>query len=171
MHDPYLPLELERISFLHTLQIQVQEPTNLFLVAKRVRAWLLPTVFEVVIIHSGRFFPFRFADHDQFLEYGPHLRHLLILSKSWPEETQSVHWVSPPIQLESLLMLSKLTHLSIDIRYLFDWAASTTTRDYHTEEGPGIIALARHLPGLTHIAFHHWALHPILLKTILWNFT
>ncbi|TFK62421.1 hypothetical protein BDN72DRAFT_903242 [Pluteus cervinus] len=200
MPDPRLPPELERLIFIYAFHSRVGEPTNLFLVAKRVREWLLPLAFEVVLVHRRHFFPFRFYTQHQFAEYGTHIQHLMILYKSWPGADSvnldqclglcpnvsdlSLIWNSPPIRTETLLNLSKLTHLSIDIRYLLNLISSTSST-IHTPLFPNIthfdaigslrdhveshiIALDRHLPDLTHIAFVYRS-GSALLQSVLRN--
>ncbi|TFK63821.1 hypothetical protein BDN72DRAFT_902095 [Pluteus cervinus] len=139
MSDPLLPPELERLIFIHAFHRRVKEPTNLFLVSKRVREWLLPVAFEVVIVERRRYFPVRFSSYNQFVEYGPHIRHFMLLVKSWfggvsldrclglcPNITNlSLMWISPNLQLETLRNFSKLTHLSLEASHLLNLVSST----------------------------------------------
>ncbi|TFK62422.1 hypothetical protein BDN72DRAFT_903243 [Pluteus cervinus] len=201
MSDPLLPPELERLIFIHAFRNRVKEPTNLFLVSKRVREWLLPVAFEVVIVRRRRNFPILFSNYDQFVEYGSHIRHLMIQIKSWPDNKNidldhslrlcpnitnlSLLWMSPPLQPKTLSNLSNLTHLTLEVGYLFNLVTSTSyalhpslfpnithldavgTPVDHIENR--IAGLGRHLPNLTHISFLHLEPGVDLLKSLLRN--
>ncbi|TFK65757.1 hypothetical protein BDN72DRAFT_845208 [Pluteus cervinus] len=184
MSSPRFPPELECAIFSDAAALQnpFRNPTNLFLVAKRVKEWLVPLTFEVIIVHKLRSFPIRFTNLSQFEAYGSHTHHLL-LSKMWPLGTSlnpteylaqcpnvtnlALWWPAPPIRIESILGLSKLTHLSVDTSdYLVKAARLTqvpmfpnvTHLDILGEHATGnmeddFAVLALHFPALTHIAF------------------
>ncbi|TFK62420.1 hypothetical protein BDN72DRAFT_392100, partial [Pluteus cervinus] len=75
--NPLLPPELEQIIFTYAVEIQTGQVTNLSLVAKRVREWLIPVVYKMVIITLSRSFPTKnYFTLDQYKKYGPHIRYL-----------------------------------------------------------------------------------------------
>ncbi|TFK61981.1 hypothetical protein BDN72DRAFT_964839 [Pluteus cervinus] len=133
--DPCLPQELERIIFIYACHHHDQPPTNLFLVAKRVREWLLPIVFKVVIINRSLSSPIKFSSLHQFQTYGPHIQHFLLVQRSCdglleerneylaqcPNITNLAFWWLPLAEsrrLDSILHMPKLTHLSITLENL-----------------------------------------------------
>ncbi|TFK65748.1 hypothetical protein BDN72DRAFT_880749 [Pluteus cervinus] len=138
MSDPRFPPELEQEIFIYAIQSRIQDAPNLLLVAKRVRTWLLPIVFKVIIVYHYRFFPVRFDSLSQFREFGIHIRYLLLSAAFQAHQPSSqqrsilkesldqspnitnivVLWFQAPIRLESLTKLSKLTHLAISIDHL-----------------------------------------------------
>ncbi|TFK65756.1 hypothetical protein BDN72DRAFT_845207 [Pluteus cervinus] len=195
MSDPRLPPELERFIFTDALRNHFQDPTDLFLVAKRVREWLIPLAFEVVLIHRLRSFPIQFNTLSDFEAYGPHIRHLLV-SRLWSDISRNLDerlakcpnitnlalwWASPPIRISSIMNLSSLTQLSIDTNYLLKEALATTevpmfsnithldTMGTHAAEKieEDFTLMALHFPALTHIAFL-WGL--ALFKCVLQQF-
>ncbi|TFK61976.1 hypothetical protein BDN72DRAFT_903614 [Pluteus cervinus] len=188
MVEARLPPELEQVIFVHAFQNVNQSPSDLFLVARRVREWLVPIAFRVVIFHKHRIFPLKFDRLAQFVSYGSHIKALLLsrfrvgshLEPSVPSLIDflaqcpnitdlALWWESPPIGLDTLLNLSQLTHLSIDIHHLLqlDGVSKSTqlslfpnithldtirSRELDQNEKT-FIQLAHHFPALTHIAF------------------
>ncbi|TFK61985.1 hypothetical protein BDN72DRAFT_849164 [Pluteus cervinus] len=131
--QPRLPPELERLIFIYALRdsIQVQLATHLFLVAKRVREWLLPLAFEVVHFGGNWTFPITFTPH-HFEAYGLYIHDLLVDFEKEPNgHDRLVRYLGlcpnlanlavwqlprpPPDRLDYLLQLPKLTHLTIDV--------------------------------------------------------
>ncbi|TFK65738.1 hypothetical protein BDN72DRAFT_962296, partial [Pluteus cervinus] len=143
---PRFPPELELRIFTYALRIKPQHPINLLLVAKRVREWLLPIVWEVVIHHNPHLYEIPLDSVLPLQEYGALIRHLLLLvdyKYIEPEDQDEVRidpyqlfdesltrcpnitnlalwWLEPPIGLEPLVNLSKLTHLSMDVNRILE---------------------------------------------------
>ncbi|TFK65656.1 hypothetical protein BDN72DRAFT_880786 [Pluteus cervinus] len=167
--DAYLPPELERLIFIYAFRDRTQAPTNLFLVAKRIKEWLLPIAFEVVLIHTHRYFPIKFTTIPKFKQYGHHIRHLLITAPlsdyPTPELTNVLDeclslcpniinlalWCRrPSIRLESLFNLSQLTCLSMDIEHLIKIITDQATQSQTSGPSlpPGLFPKITHLDAI-----------------------
>ncbi|TFK65385.1 hypothetical protein BDN72DRAFT_845607, partial [Pluteus cervinus] len=173
MQDPCFPLELEQIIFTYAVQTRIRNPTNLFLVAKRVREWLVPIVFEVIIIQNNRSFPIPFTPLSKFQEYRSHLRCFLlsrVLQGDLPPVTDpdnslepflrqchnitnlALWWYQPTLHLKSLTNLSELTHLSIDGDHLLDLLRGIDPSHNTTATPTSTLTLTPVLfPGVTHL--------------------
>ncbi|TFK61982.1 hypothetical protein BDN72DRAFT_964840 [Pluteus cervinus] len=159
MPHPCLPLELERVIFIEALDDSPRDFTPLFLVAKRVRTWLVPFAFKVVVlIPEEEFFPCKFHRVSHFKEYGQYIHHLLITPcHAWPSISDNLDeclsycpniinltiWdMSPSLKIKSLLNIPTLTRLWVDIDYLYDQIRIST------QTGNQLITV---FPKLTHL--------------------
>ncbi|TFK70898.1 hypothetical protein BDN72DRAFT_958514, partial [Pluteus cervinus] len=88
MIGPRLPPEVERLIFELALQSYIQDATNLFLVAHRVREWLTPKAFEVVLICDEEDFPTPFT-MDKLKKYGRYVHYMCIAEHSLPGPNNS----------------------------------------------------------------------------------
>ncbi|TFK65745.1 hypothetical protein BDN72DRAFT_180665 [Pluteus cervinus] len=133
MPDPRLPPELERVIFIDAFRNNPEDLLSLFLVAKRVQHWLVPFAFEVVIVHANRIFPLGFQSVSHFKDYGVHIQHLLVCDQTWQDVTENLDkcltycpnitnlglWQDEPVvNIESILNLSKLTRLGVNVKYI-----------------------------------------------------
>ncbi|TFK65759.1 hypothetical protein BDN72DRAFT_860418 [Pluteus cervinus] len=161
--DPRLPLELEREIFIYAILSDIQDPTNLFLVAKRVREWLFPIAFKIVIVCPRRFFPVPFLELSSYQQYGSYVQFLLLsdvnsVSDNFkplmpifneclaqcPNITDLGLWCNdPPVTLESLINLSALSRLSMDAHHLHKLFQSLDPIPETEREATGIALFPR----------------------------
>ncbi|TFK65746.1 hypothetical protein BDN72DRAFT_845200 [Pluteus cervinus] len=171
MLHPRLPRELETIIFIEAFRNQADDLPSLFLVAKRVRAWLAPIAFKVVIVQANRVFPLGFQSISHFEDYGIHIQHLLVLDETWQDITKNLDkclsycpnitdlglWQNQlGVKLESFLNLSKLTRLGVDVKYIaYPIGAITTAAQFQNTPTPNPVATATAnialFPNITHL--------------------
>ncbi|TFK65750.1 hypothetical protein BDN72DRAFT_900445 [Pluteus cervinus] len=158
MSDPIFPPELEQQIFAYAIQNQIEDMLNLFLVAKRVRDWLLPVAFETVVLDPHRQIPRPFDNLSLYERYGLYTHHILLNKPTTTTATpsrpfQRLHpvlieclghcpnvinlalwWPLPRIRLMSLTIFSNLTHLSMitqDLHaYIRGFALLSSFNDY-----------------------------------------
>ncbi|TFK58353.1 hypothetical protein BDN72DRAFT_906821 [Pluteus cervinus] len=137
--EPILPPELERITFILALEGQKEpaHPTNLLLVAKRVREWLIPVLyFKTIVRHSSQTYPLNTINPSQSIaQHGNHTKHLLLecrKSEGDDEDSANILRYCPNVQrltiwggnlgdvALSMLELKYVTHLSINKAHLDD---------------------------------------------------
>ncbi|TFK65232.1 hypothetical protein BDN72DRAFT_962685 [Pluteus cervinus] len=120
--EPKLPPELEEKIFIQAIDDNFSDVPNIILVAKRVHHWLIPHIFNVVLLHEDKSFPVKF-NLPTFQRYAKHIRHLSlddpIVVQHLPlftDVTNLVLWqeLKPP-ELEILLTFNHLTHLSVTV--------------------------------------------------------
>ncbi|TFK65224.1 hypothetical protein BDN72DRAFT_900892 [Pluteus cervinus] len=120
--EPRLPPELEEKIFIQAIDHNFSDVPNMILVAKRVYHWLIPHIFNVVLLHEDKSFPVKF-NLPTFQRYAKHIQHLSlddpIVVKHlalFTNVTNLVLWQEHgPPELEILLTFNHLTHLSINI--------------------------------------------------------
>ncbi|TFK67177.1 hypothetical protein BDN72DRAFT_961229 [Pluteus cervinus] len=124
-----LPPELEYEIFMFALQNEVTDPGTLLLVAKRVYDWLIPHIYQTVIIHPLRIYPPDITSAS-VISHGHHTRHLFVEYEAG-EEDQIIELLShcPNIsnlalwrddseigqEIESIVNLDHVTGLSLDL--------------------------------------------------------
>ncbi|TFK73812.1 hypothetical protein BDN72DRAFT_956161 [Pluteus cervinus] len=79
--DPVLPLEIERIILQMALKNDMNNAKNLLFICKDVFDWLIPTLYNVVVLtsHKGYAWPPLRLPIAKLPQYGPHVRHLSIM--------------------------------------------------------------------------------------------
>ncbi|TFK65197.1 hypothetical protein BDN72DRAFT_900911 [Pluteus cervinus] len=146
MSDSRFPPEIEQKIFTYALKINSKQPNNLLLVARRVREWLLPIVWEVVVYQDPRLYEIPLDSILPLRQYGTHIQHLLLsvdykyIEPSNPDDYQihphqifdsslllcpnitnlALWWLEPPVSLQPLVNLSQLTHLSMDVNRILE---------------------------------------------------
>ncbi|TFK63099.1 hypothetical protein BDN72DRAFT_902689 [Pluteus cervinus] len=142
--DPILPLELERVIFVLTLQVQNEpaHPVNLLLVAKRVHEWLIPVLYKTIVRHSSRTYPLNVNASSPSLAittYGRYTQNLLMEYKAGEDDevANTLHYCPQIRRLalwggvsligatRNMLKLNSVTELSVNVPQLnipfIDW--------------------------------------------------
>ncbi|TFK62175.1 hypothetical protein BDN72DRAFT_848941 [Pluteus cervinus] len=114
------PLELEQEIFAFAFRQNRFDALNLLLVSKTVFGWIIPLLYEVVLIGAGSQ-----ISEDQIKEYGHHVRHLHVQGAAgWaaycPHAFDIALWLRPtPNEIEDILELP-ITQLSAEIHVFFN---------------------------------------------------
>ncbi|TFK66899.1 hypothetical protein BDN72DRAFT_961424 [Pluteus cervinus] len=170
--DPILPPELERLIFIYALKndLELEHVVNLLIIARRVHDWLIPSLFEVVVVYTGHHWPTRF-NLEKFQKYGKHVRHLLLCSVTpgeaaefiplCPNLTNLALWTGryDTAQITAVMQLH-LTRLSVEIRQLGIASPAQLTlfsTITHLDVGDVLTSVTHcqiliHFPVLTHVA-------------------
>ncbi|TFK64394.1 hypothetical protein BDN72DRAFT_901597 [Pluteus cervinus] len=167
------PLELEQDIFAFAFRQNRFDALNLLLVSKTVFGWIIPLLYEVVVIGAGSQ-----IGEDQIKEYGHHVRHLHVQgSAGWaaycPRAFDIALWLRPtPNEIEDILELP-IIQLSTEIHIFFNrtpkmlaFCSRITHLDITTGSHWDPREIIPHFLALSHVAmFSNVDLH--IIKTCL----